>query len=1086
MNSSKSLSSNWYKTLTLKERIASLNKVHGQTENGAIHTDLARNKLQKWQSQTPFTIASYFGQRLAMDKITEEELLYLLGEPIEALKKRCLDVPPWLDQLVQAFFSPTTTNANLLFSSEQIEKQKEVGFLYAIEPLIKQGLNRIHEEVQGLIQRQSDLPFDPNTVVGLMFANLAGQLLWRLSRTMVLELNVARLQGQLQGNTSEERFFSFLQRLHDRDVALSLLQEYPVLARQLVICTDRWVNFSLEFLQHLCADWDAIRTTLTPENNPGVLVQIDSSAGDKHRGGRSVIVATFSSGFKVVYKPKSLAVDVHFQELLTWLNERGNHPPFRTLKVIDRTTYGWVEFVSAQPCHSPEEVERFYQRQGGYLALLYAIEATDFHFENLIAAGEHPVLIDLESLFHPYSGEVNNQGSMLAVSQTMAYSVLRVGLLPQRVWANAESEGVDISGLGAVAGQISPNPVPSWAGVGTDEMRFTRQRMVMPGGQNRPSINETDVNVLDYTEAIATGFTTIYQLLLNYREELLGEDGWLARFAEDEVRVILRPTRRYALLLQESFHPDLLRVALDRDRFFDRLWQEVPYRDDLIPVIPAERDDLWQGDIPMFTTRPTSRDLWSSTNQRIADFFAEPGMVLVQRRLQQLSEEDLARQLWFIRASLTTLSMDGDRAGWPTYPLTETQLSANREQLLAEACKIGDRLETLALRGEEEVNWLGLTLINERYWSLLPLGIDLYDGRLGITLFLAYLGAIAQEPRYTNLAQAALSYLVRQVEDAKSFLTAIGGFTGWGAIIYTLTHCSQLWQQPDLLAKAEEFVALLPECIEKDEQFDVIGGAAGCIGSLLSLYRCSPSPDTLTAAIQCGNHLIAHAQPMAQGLGWIATTMGNKALAGFSHGAAGMAWALLELAVVTGEERFQRTALNAIAYERSLFSVEARNWPDLRELENTIRTGSQGKVSVMTAWCHGAAGIGLARLRALAYLDDAELRGEIATALKTTLAQGFGMNHSLCHGDLGNLELLLQASIILNEPQWHEQVNRLSSIIVESIHQRGWLCGVPLGVETPGLMTGLAGIGYELLRLAEPTRVPSVLVLEPPKLDDVG
>jgi hypothetical protein len=32
-------------------------------------------------------------------------------------------------------------------------------------------------------------------------------------------------------------------------------------------------------------------------------------------------------------------------------------------------------------------------------------------------------------------------------------------------------------------------------------------------------------------------------------------------------------------------------------------------------------------------------------------------------------------------------------------------------------------------------------------------------------------------------------------------------------------------------------------------------------------------------------------------------------------------------------------------------------------------------------------------------------------------------------------------------------------------------------------MVGLAGIGYGLLRLADPRRVPSVLVLAPPKLD---
>ena len=106
---------------------------------------------------------------------------------------------------------------------------------------------------------------------------------------------------------------------------------------------------------------------------------------------------------------------------------------------------------------------------------------------------------------------------------------------------------------------------------------------------------------------------------------------------------------------------------------------------------------------------------------------------------------------------------------------------------------------------------------------------------------------------------------------------------------------------------------------------------------------------------------------------------------------------------------------------------------------------------------------------------------EIFQWQKTTLAQGFGNNHSLCHGDLGNLELLLQASEILDEPQWGAQVSRIAAMIVESIDRHGWLCGIPLGVESPGSMTGIAGIGYELLRLAEPTHVPSVLVLEPPK-----
>ncbi|MEQ8538204.1 MAG: lanthionine synthetase LanC family protein [Coleofasciculus sp. D1-CHI-01] len=59
-----------------------------------------------------------------------------------------------------------------------------------------------------------------------------------------------------------------------------------------------------------------------------------------------------------------------------------------------------------------------------------------------------------------------------------------------------------------------------------------------------------------------------------------------------------------------------------------------------------------------------------------------------------------------------------------------------------------------------------------------------------------------------------------------------------------------------------------------------------------------------------------------------------------------------------------------MAYERSLFSPGVGNWPDLREFETTVRSGNPGRVNYMTAWCHGATGIGLARLRSMPHLED--------------------------------------------------------------------------------------------------------------------
>jgi lantibiotic modifying enzyme len=48
----------------------------------------------------------------------------------------------------------------------------------------------------------------------------------------------------------------------------------------------------------------------------GRLAEAVAGAGDTHRRGRSVLIARFEDGLKLVYKPRSIAVDVHFQQFL--------------------------------------------------------------------------------------------------------------------------------------------------------------------------------------------------------------------------------------------------------------------------------------------------------------------------------------------------------------------------------------------------------------------------------------------------------------------------------------------------------------------------------------------------------------------------------------------------------------------------------------------------------------------------------------------------------------------------------------------------------------------------------------------------
>lgn len=1065
--------SRWYLALTLRERAASLPLEADVARVGDV--ELARRRLERWMSQTPFQDPARLQDRLASIGLTQEEFLRLLGEASEDVANRVPSPPEWLQDLLDAFALFAEASSVALAVDE---RKNHAGFLRIVAPLLQLGRTRLSEKAQQIALDWPDAPFDPQAVVGMFFDQISRQVLSIIERAMALELNIARLTGGLTGDTPEERFESFLSAYCQPESALSLLNHYPVLARQIVMFVNNWLDFSVEVLLHLKEDWEQIRRGFCDAETPGMLDEIRSNAGDRHRGGKSVTLLKFSSGPRLVYKPRCLRVDIHFQELLRWLNKYSQECAFKTIKVLDCGEHGWMEFVDSEECGDGQQVSRFYWRVGGYLALLYVLEATDFHFENLIASGEHPIPVDLESLFQHRLSDPKGNLVQTAAHHAVDESVLRVGILPSRIWMNKESEGIDISGLGGQPGQMYPDPVPAWEDSGQDTMHIIKTKKKLYQAQNRPSLRGRDVDVLDYAASIESGFRHVYKLLLDRREELLAHDGLLSKFEDVEVRCILRPTRTYALLLQAGFHPDVLQDALHRDRLFDKLWVGVADTPEVAAVVEDERRDLERGDIPFFTALTSSRDLRNSFGERHVEFFAEPSSSIVRRRLNALSQADLEQQAWFIRASLATVATASHPLRWPERHVPQTEIPADSKRLVKTAEMIGQKLRAIAFLSSDEATWIGLKASSEGYLSLDSLGPDLYSGLSGMTLFFAYLGELSGDVSYTDVSRLTLASVRRQLEGEPSSVSTVGAFGGWGAIIYVFTHLAALWGDSSLIEEAEKIVEFLPELIEKDAEYDVVDGAAGCLAALLCLNSIHPSIATQTAAVLCGDRLLATAHKMDTGIAW-PRRLDGACCGGFSHGASGIAWALLRLNELLPDERFLLAAREALAYQSSLFSTELDAWRDLRPSVFEATDGQEEYASV-TAWCHGAPGIGLAFARALLRLPDQLVRSQLDTALRITATRGFGGSHCLCHGDLGNLELFLQASKALGDASLARRAQCTANWILEDIDFAGCRCGVSLGVENPGFMNGLAGIGYGLLRLAEPSKVPSVLTLEPP------
>src|SRR6476646_9663123 len=263
--------SQWSRAATLSERIASLHR-HGRT--AIVPTDLAfaRRRLEQWKTQPPFADArECFHRRLAMDGTNEAELLNSLGEEYTS-SQGTNALFQWLQDLVRAF----TTNflSTSIPAGELAHFRENAGFLAVIQPAIDQAFERLRAGVHKLQKSKTDLPFNPEILLGMLGSNLGVVLIAMLNRTLILELNVARFEGKLEGDSSKERFQSFLRRLSDREAALNLLCEYPVLARQIVICLNQWTAFSLEFLQALTSDWQDIRTVFSPHIDPGTLIEV--------------------------------------------------------------------------------------------------------------------------------------------------------------------------------------------------------------------------------------------------------------------------------------------------------------------------------------------------------------------------------------------------------------------------------------------------------------------------------------------------------------------------------------------------------------------------------------------------------------------------------------------------------------------------------------------------------------------------------------------------------------------------------------------------------------------------------------------
>lgn len=1093
----------WVRGLWLAERVEAAGQPpelpDGAPEEGGLGWRAAR-RLERWRSAFPELAedtAEVQACALGVDTLV---LHRLLAESPDSLAARAVK-PEWADFVERVIAQAAATSAQDTSTAgdDEDDATREHhhnhesawfrGFAAVVEPFVAEA-RRMLRTCPALTGPAGRAVLDADALIDAFTHSLRSHLVQLLARVLVLELNVSRLSGRLDGETPEDRFRSFVTWQCAPENLAALLDEYAAPTRLLASVSVNTAHAYAEFAERFVQDRPVLVERMFGGEDPGMLAEVRMGEGDMHEACRSVAVVRFASGARLVYKPRPLAIHEHFNEVVGWLNAALPDLDLRTVAVLDLGGHGWIEFVEPEPCRDRAGAARFYHRQGALLALLYALAAVDFHFENVIAVGDQPVVVDLESLFHvdvpPLTGSplIDHDPARTMLDR----SVQRVGLLPSILVGDGGSV-IDLGGMGADKGSVMPFKSAAWNSGGTDEMRLARVHHTFAGSRNRPSLDGRDLDPAEHLGALCAGFRAAYRVIADGREHFLAAGGLLDRFTTDTGRVIVRATQTYAQLLQESTHPDVARDALDRDRVLGLLFAQSAETPSHAGLLREEAADLWAGDVPLFRTRVGSRDLHTHRGTVLRGALAESGLERSRRTVDGMGESDLAVQDWIIRAAFAARAADPGTGGSTVRTAPDDGSSAiddddHAERALQQARLIADRLTADRLDKGRRVGWLGLDLAEDQ-WRVAVLRDDLYGGYVGLALFFAQLARVTGEERHADAARRILAPIPAHLATVvrRRLKRNWGAFGGLAGTAYALDGVAASLADRSLAAPVPDLLALAAQEIEEDEQHDLIGGAAGCLAVAEALVpRYGAAAESL--AERCAALLVDRAEVQQDGpegaVAWRGTIGADRPLLGSSHGAGGIGWALLRHAARTGAAAALRVGRGALDYENAAFEPSVENWPDHRtQTPRPWRPAPPpGTVLHLHAWCHGAPGIGLLRADLPAALRTPDDDRALRRAVRSTAAVGGSGNDSICHGDLGNLELFAAAARA-GSPEAAEQSRRFRASILRGIERRGPICGTPGGIGTPGLLAGLSGIGHGLLRIADPDLVAPVLLLAP-------
>ncbi|MEH7218944.1 type 2 lanthipeptide synthetase LanM [Bacillus toyonensis] len=909
--------------------------------------------------------------------------------------------------------------------------------------------------------------------------------IYRLSyRTLVFDFHMNKQKNHLHGETDEQKLTDYnTVWLQNPKYIAKFFEKYPCLLRILLNEVRKKRKLLLVLLRRYQKDQRDIAHFLFNQTEAKKIKRLDIGMGDSHCDGRTTSILHLEEG-KLLYKPRNTTPESLYNALMQKWNTYISSETYqiKTPNGIMREKYSWMEYIEHHACTNKEDVRHFYKRMGVQMAFLHVCNATDFHYENIIAYKGFPVFIDLECLFHipaAIACESEDVRDVHAkINHTIATSVYTLGVLPVYLGDNQ----VDISGLGAAGNRKSVGKVPK---LQVNTMKIERDYIeYMSSEEHRPGFNENKTSVSEYTEDIVRGFEMAYNYIQHHKKEMLH----ILNSYKDTlvVRYVPKATRTYAALLDLSMHPRFLHNSIDRELFLAKFCEEKNQQIPQDGLGNSEYIDLMNGDIPYFTNQIATTDIVISNGKQIKKFFPVSPYQFVKQKLENLHDKDLQFQLQIIESSLSLTKAKVQDLLPKTHTIDPADYSYEFEQqdfFIDTAKEIADYLYTLAFteeQGEERViSWLNM-LCSEKSFDLHAMDDYLYTGLSGMSLMYLSIGVVTKERKYVEIAEDIIEDIMNRMDvlAIDDPTLSIGAFSGVSSILYTALIFYQFTQKKKYKECTNKILQIIRNRLHADTNLDVIGGAAGALIILMRYYEMEKEQDVLDTAKLCGEFLLDKAIHITdQELGWKGAN--KKVLTGFSHGNAGILYALQLLNTHIKSENIHAVIKKGMTFENN--HTFQNQWVDLRNPDQQIDP---------CKWCHGSPGILVSRLGLKKSADEwiaRKSKKDIKHAISNTIQFGLGAetHKSICHGVIGNALILMKYGQEMKERIWvnisknimyesiqNMKVNQSKQPIVEDIHGLG-------------LLTGLAGVAYGLLYACD-QRLPNITTLELGQLTPEG